>query len=145
MKVMRFMSHAEFNKYLTGEVLQNYNDHRARTDAIGFCFLDADEYEANDAYHFMSGVVSPDVCAIFEVEDAPFKTGTGQYADPSARLTSIMDALTNTQTIDVKEYSITEYSREQFKLVQYAQDFHWNFKEASFDRIFEFTRPGVTA
>lgn len=145
MKVMRFMSHAEFNAYLTGEVLQNYNDHRARTDAVGFCFLDADEYDPNDAYHFMSGVVSPDVCAIFEVNNAPFKIGTGQYADPNVPLRSFLEAMTNTDTIDVKEYSITEYSREQFKLVQYAENFHWNFKEDSFDRIFEFKTAKVTA
>lgn len=146
MKVMRFMSLAEFNKYLTGEVLQNYEDHKARTDAIGFCFLDADEYGANDAYHFLSGVVSSEICAIFEVPDhTPFKHGTGQFADPAARALSIMEAMFNTDTIDVKEYSITEYSDKQFKLVQYCDNFAWNFSEESFDRIFDWQPAGKVA
>lgn len=145
MKVMRFMSQAEFDKFLSGEVLQNYNDHRARTDAVGFCFLDADEYNPNDAYHFMSGVVSPEICAIFEVENAPFKIGTGVYAAPLDDSMPFMMALFNTNTIDVKEYSITEYSRKSFKLVHYCDDYHMNFKESSFDRIFEFKTIEVTA
>ena len=145
MKVMRFMSSAEFEKYLTGEVLQNYEKHRARTDAVGFCFLDAEEYTANDAYHFLSGVVSPEVCAIFEVDNVPFKEGTGQFADPAANSLGIM-AIFDISTIDVKEYSITEYSRNEFKLVQYCDNFAWNFSDESFDRIFEWlTIPRQTA
>ena len=40
MKIFRFMSRAEFEKYKNNEVLKNDTKHIGKTNSVGFCFLD---------------------------------------------------------------------------------------------------------
>lgn len=128
MKVLRFMSLAEFEKYRAGEILTNETKHQAYTDAQGFCFLNADDYEPQYAYEFLSGIVSSEICAIFECKDV-FNHGSGRYADPYGSFW---------QSMSVDELCTTEYSHKQLKLLQYCDDFADKYDGESFKRKFDF-------
>ena len=81
MKVFRFMSMQELEKYKRGEILKNDTIHKGRTNSVGFCFLDAEEYKPEQAFHFLSGVVCPYICVVFETKTKLNKT-YGIYAKP---------------------------------------------------------------
>ena len=81
MKVFRFMSYDEFKKYKEGQVLENNTKHLGKTNSVGFCFLDADEIDVKQALHFLSGIASFDICAVFETKKKLNKT-YGEYAKP---------------------------------------------------------------
>ena len=140
MKVMRFMSIAEFDKFRAGELLDNRTDHHSKfsqkSDSVGFCFLDYEEYDEQQAYHFLSGIVSDNIVAVFETYDYDkFKKGSGTFADPSASITDLYS------TIQVNEYSTERYHYKALKLLKYCDNFADNFKENSFDRVFEWKAP----
>ena len=46
MKLFRFMSKEEFNKYLKGEELINEIKHIGNTNSKGFCFMNLEDYYA---------------------------------------------------------------------------------------------------
>lgn len=126
MKVFRFMSKEEFEKYNNGEKLINKTEHEAKTNSIGFCFLDCDEYTPEYAIHFLSGIVNFDICAVFETDVKLNKT-FGKYATPLEPTGNyVMDLfylLNNFQDYFIaNEYCITEYSKENFKLLKYSED-----------------------
>lgn len=135
MRLLRFMSRAELDKFLAGELLENTTDHHLdlgqRTDAIGFCFLDYDKYDEQYAYHFLSGIVSQDVAAVFEIDDdmvKGLKRGQGTFADPNGRL---MDSML------VDELSTERYHNKAMRLIKYSEGFAWHFKDGTHDRVFE--------
>lgn len=77
----RYMSGEEFEKYQRGEVLKNKTDHRKNgehTDSVGFCFFPEDP---KDAHHWLSGIVTDEVCATFEVPDDMVQVSRGTYCD----------------------------------------------------------------
>ena len=92
MEVFRFMSKEEFKKYMNGEELVNKKEHRAKTNSKGFCFLDLKDFTPEEAIHFLSGIVSFDVCAVFETNTKLNKT-YGVYAKPIKKEGSILDYL----------------------------------------------------
>lgn len=127
MKVFRFMSNDELMEYLVGNRLYNDTVHKARTDSIGFCFLDMKDFTPEYAYKFLIGAIYPQVCAIFEVNENSLKKGYGVYHKPRTR---------PAEQMLVKEYSTKEYGRNDFKLVKYTdcnlfqkyileEDFEW--------------------
>lgn len=129
MRVLRFMSLEEFNAFNAGEVLINKLDHRkdgAKSDAIGFCFLNADNQNPEYAFSFLSGIVSNDVCAVFETNKA-LKQTTGRFADPDEDVDflSILAGYYG-EGMDIEEFSTTEYSQLDFTLVEWC----FNFREA---------------
>ena len=124
MKVFRFMSEEEFKEYQVGNVLFNDKDHKKngqRTDSIGFCFMDYDDQIPELAYEYLSGIVSDDVCAIFEVDKSCLTESSGIYADPYC------DYFFATMT--KVEYCCQSYGKDNFKLLSYAFDvnngFNW--------------------
>ena len=122
MKILRFMSNAEFDKYKKGDVLKNDKKHSGFTDSIGFCFLNYEKYEPEYAYKFLSGIVSEDVCVVFET-DKTLTKHYGQYAEPYG---SFFD------TFIADEYCINEYNKDDFKLIKYCYDYdkkHWEDEE----------------
>lgn len=143
MKLIRFMSIAEFEKFRAGELLENTTDfhaeHQQRTDAVGFCFLDYDEHDEQAALHFLSGIVNQEICAVFEVDDVVaekgLKIGEGTFAAP---MNSAIDFFASMQ---VTEYSTKRYSNQNMELLKYADNFEDNYDEESFDRIFEWKAP----
>lgn len=129
MKVFRFMSQEEFNKYLDGEKLVNTTDHRNNfSGSVGFCFFkyrDLNDYVSGSispeyAYEFMNGVATMDVVAVFETDQELTKS-YGRYADPYG---SFFD------TIWKDEYCTEEYSRDTFRLIKYG---HIEYDDEEFE------------
>ena len=130
MKVFRFMSQEEFDKYLDGEKLVNTADHRSKfSGSIGFCFFEYLDWTDNSsghgispeyAYEFLSGVAAMDVVAVFETDQELTKS-YGRYADPYG---SFFD------TIWMDEYCKEEYSRDTFRLIKYG---HIEYDDEKFE------------
>lgn len=122
MKIFRFMSKEEFNKYLKGDKLINKTEHIGYTNSKGFCFMNLEDYEPEYAYLFLSGIVSTGVCVVFETNKKLTKT-YGIYAEPYG---GFFDSFTS------DEYCIEKYSKNDFKLIKYCYDFdskHYQDKE----------------
>ena len=113
MKLFRFMSKEEFNKYLKGEELINEIKHIGNTNSKGFCFMNCEDYEPEYAYQFLSGVVDTEVCVVFETNKKLTKS-YGEYADPYG---SFFDSFVS------DEYCTEKYSKKDFKLIKYCYDF----------------------
>lgn len=132
MKVFRFMSKEEFEKFTKGENLLNNTKHKGKTSSVGFCFFDIENVEIKNAIHFLSGIVSFDVCAVFETEKKNLKKGYGIYAK-HLKSTGILaldlyNAITNRENIQQTEYSTTAYNNESFKLIKYSKDIWKQYK-----------------
>ena len=132
MEVFRFMSKEEFKKYMNGEELVNKKEHRAKTNSKGFCFLDLKDFTPEEAIHFLSGIVSFDVCAVFETNTKLNKT-YGVYAKPIKKEGSILEDLINffsgfDNTFTANEYCTTQYNKKKMKLLRYSTDIwsQWN-------------------
>lgn len=124
MKLFRFMSKTEFDKYLSGDVLINktnhHVEHNQKTNSIGFCFLDLNEYKPEEAIHFLSGIVDMDICAVFDVDEKYVDMTHGRYAKQGVTI-SLYDIFMGTiPSFEAKEYCTTEYSNKNFKLIKYA-------------------------
>lgn len=132
MKVFRFMSKVEFEKYKKGFPLNNNKKHDGKTNSVGFCFLNLEEYTPEEAMHFLSGVVSFDVCAVFETEEKLNKT-YGIYAKPIDPSGNLMEDMINlllgfNDHFTANEYCIASYNKEKFKLLKYSENIwkQWN-------------------
>ncbi len=138
MKVFRFMSYEEFKKYKEGQVLENNTKHSGKTNSVGFCFLDADEIDIKQALHFLSGIASFDICAVFETNKKLNKT-YGEYAKPikdydkQNPLKFYCDLIMLSQDIPenrikINEYCTKKYSKADFKLIKYSENIwsQWN-------------------
>lgn len=142
MKLLRFMSIAELEKFRAGELLENQTDHHAqhsqKTNSVGFCFLDYDEYNERDAYHFLSGIVSPEICAVFEVDDVVakkyLKKCDGRYAAPMNTAADFFSSMM------VTEYSTMRYHDQGMQLLKYCDDFNDKW-DKNYERVFEFKSP----
>ena len=99
------MSKKEFKKYQDGEVLENNKVHDAYTSAVGFCFFNYADYMPNEAYRFASGIVSDEICCVFEAERTFLDTCEGTYSDPY------------TDSKQVDEYFTKHYSKKDFNLI----------------------------
>ena len=145
MKVFRFMSSDEFQKYQNGEKLENNTIHAAKTTAHGFCFLDLEEFDPEYSYHFLSGIVGTGVCAVFETKKK-LKKATGTYAEvipfeEFIKMSTLeqFENMFNPKSIKVNEYCTNKYDKASFHLVKYCEDFHekyfkndkWEWKECT--------------
>ena len=133
MKIFRFMSKKEFEKYRSGEILENKTIHKGKTNSIGFCFLDAEEYAPEKALHFLSGIVAFDICAVFETEKELNKT-YGVYAKPikstgNFAIDLLYMSLYYMDNFTANEYCTTEYSNKDFKLLKYSENSNGNQKK----------------
>ena len=143
MKIFRFMSEKEFEKYKNGEELINNTDHHEmgqKTNSVGFCFLNAKEFQPEYAAHFLSGIVGTGtilqkasglentICAVFETDGKNLKRTYGRYARP--RSVKEIRAGVEAEAFFANEYCTTSYSKEKFKLLKYAKPiwFDWDYK-----------------
>lgn len=132
MKIFRFMSKNEFEKYRSGEILENKTIHQGRTNSIGFCFFNIDDVRPERAMHFLSGVATLDICAVFETNKKLNKTkGTYAKLPPSTGnvlidYIRILNGLVD--RFDENEYCTTEYSNKDFKLLKYSEDIWQQWK-----------------
>lgn len=114
MKIFRFMSKVEFEEYMKGTLLLNNKKHVGQTFSQGFCFLDYNEYKPEDAIKFLSGIVSFDVCAVFETNKKLNKS-YGLYHKPNTY---------PEEKFVANEYCTTMYDNQKLKLVKYAYDIY---------------------
>lgn len=129
MKTFRFMSYKEFEKYMNGENLYNNTKHKAKTNSIGFCFFDINDFSPEFAWRFLKGAIFPDICVVFEVDETLLRKGYGIYSDPNKTLYELMNFIP--KMIRVSEYCTENYNKEVFKLVKYTTnklDFLENYK-----------------
>lgn len=134
--MFRFMSKYEFEEYRSGKTLINNKNHhletKRKTNSIGFCFLDMQDYKPEKALHFLSGIVNFDICAVFETDKMLDKTW-GTYSKPikssGNAIEDILRVLNGfNEQFTSQEYCTTEYSNEDFKLIKYSQNIwqQWN-------------------
>lgn len=117
MKLFRFMSKKEFNVLMKGDKIINNKIHTGYTNSIGFCFMKGDTDDAEYAYQFLGGIVSNEVCVIFET-DKKLTKSWGRYADPHG---SFFDSIIET------EYCTNEYDLEDFKPLKYTENIDYLF------------------
>ena len=139
MRYVRFMSIEELGKYLRGEKLKNHTvwkDRGDKTDSVGFCFFDDSESPEERLEYYSRGITcTTDVWAVFEqIGGEPLKKRTGIYRDPEKDNASIeqkmLEAFTavlhgvfpDIPTMEVTEYSTTEYSQETLRLVAVGRE-----------------------
>lgn len=125
MKIFRFMSIEEFEKYLNNETLKNETVQGGKTNSIGFCFLNLEDHAPKDALHFLSGIVSFDICAVFEVDEKLLNKTWGVYASPIKKIEDDLAYLINIfngfhETFKTPEYCTTTYNKKDFRLVKYT-------------------------
>lgn len=136
MRIFRFMSNKEFEQFKNGKVMRNKTEHSikhgSKTNSKGFCFFNYDEYSPEKIMHSLSGVVTFDVCAVFETDVELNKT-YGIYAKPIKSDGDMLKMLTRLligyhDSFKANEYCITQYDRRNFKLIKYSKDIwsQWN-------------------
>lgn len=127
MRYVRFMGQKELNEYLAGKCLMNTTDWSkgSKSNSVGFCFFD-DSEAPEERMEYLTGVVSMEIVAVFEpIEDVRFKESSGLYRDPKQDVPeSLWEALFAPITMQqVKEYSLTQYSRHSLRLVAYGKPY----------------------
>lgn len=108
MRVVRFMTRAEKDKYLAGRKMMNKTRHRdlgLRSTSIGFCFAELTaERDADKWLHKLTGIRPCEYCIEFETDDfkIPLYEGKATYADD--------DDFEWSKTMQVREWSTTIYN-----------------------------------
>lgn len=132
MKVFRFMSNYEFEKYRKGSRLINTTRHNGQTNSVGFCFLSLDEHSPEKAMHFLSGIATFEICAVFET-DVEMECTYGIYAKPLKVSNDMRENLMNLlltweDSFRTNEYCTKEYSNKDFKLIKFSRNIwqQWN-------------------
>lgn len=132
MYLYRYMSKKEFDAMMAFlPVNHSKQAFTARTNSCGFCFLpeitiwtdnenNKFEYTAEKCYSFLSGIVSNEILVKFELSNETFNkfhTGYGVYCNP----------MYWDETIDITEYSICSYNRNELIPVAYSfpEEFIW--------------------
>lgn len=111
-KIFRFMSFAEFEKLINGNKLTNNKRHEGYTSSVGFCFGIGNYEDAERRYNEnMSGIVTEDVCVVFDADTSKFTASSGQYADPDG---AFFDTITE------PEYCTEAYDLSMVRIVCYA-------------------------
>lgn len=118
MKLFRFMSLEEFQKYCNGETLINNTDHNKdennKTASVGFCFFNYADFEPEEILHSVTGIANISICAIFETKRENVRKSWGRYGRTINNYPFIRE------TFIAKEYCTTTYSKDNFKLLQWT-------------------------
>lgn len=111
MRVTRFCSIEEYNKFVAGEVLTNTTDHyrgsKGGSTSIGFCFT---KDEPITAFQYLKGIVYCDICMILDIDIKRLVKTSGKYAKQKDGkfICSVLK----------EEYCCTQYSNKTAKLVR---------------------------
>ncbi len=112
MRVTRFCSLNEYNKFISGETLINntnhYKDGKGGSISVGFCFTDDDPITA---WRYLGGIVYPEICMILDIDNSLLTPSFGKYADYSNRQDGTHACLK-------MEYCLTKYSNKTAKLIK---------------------------
>ena len=133
MKLFRFMSLDEFQKYCNGEVLTNNTNHNKdrnkKTASVGFCFFNYADFNPEEILHSVTGIVNISMCAIFETNRENVRKSWGRYSK------SDTESPYKREIFIAKEYCTTKYSKDKFKLLKYAIpnwfSYKWEWKEGA--------------
>ena len=125
MKIFRFMSLGEFQKYCNGETLTNNTNHKEKgqaSNSIGFCFFNIADYKPEKILHSVTAIVNISICVIFETERKNVIRSKGRYSrmvesDNTDDKTLLVETR---ESFMAKEYCTTQYSNKTFKLLKYA-------------------------
>lgn len=125
--VFRFMSKREFENFKEGKKLSNNTIHKAKTNSIGFCFINIEDYAPEKALHFLSGIVSFDVCVVFKTKIKYLNKSYGVYAKHIKSTGNILEDLMNifngfNEKFKANEYCTTEYNNKDFKVIKYSEN-----------------------
>ena len=131
MKLVRFMSENELQKYMRGERLENRTDWRKAgwdSGSKGFCFFD-DSEPPEKRLEYVCGIVDTSLVAVFEpvgeVGELGIVESIGIYRDPVKDMPSLDDILMmrvdNVAKMQVKEYSTRCYNSQVLRLVRYGR------------------------
>lgn len=111
MKVTRFCSQHELDKYLAGETLTNDTDHyrggKGGSTSVGFCFT-TDEPHA--AWRYLKGIVTAEVCIVIDIDKKCLTKSSGKYADWS-------DGIGYKSCLKT-EYCTRQYSQQNSRLLK---------------------------
>lgn len=112
MKLTRFCSQAEYEKFMAGETLTNHTDHyrggKGGSTSVGFCFTDD---PPKTAWRYLKGTVSSEVCMMMDIPKEMLKISTGKYANYSNGQLGTLSCLK-------REFCLTTYSNKTVKLVK---------------------------
>lgn len=123
MILYRYMCSYEFKRFLRGDVLESNTQHGEshKTTSKGFCFLGENTtfmtakgeatFNASECLDFLTGIVSEDIIACFEVPDELVTEAKGTYADPYT---------SGDELIEITEYNVQQYSKDTCKLIKMA-------------------------
>lgn len=128
MRYVRFMGEKELIRYLRGGRLKNttnWKEKAKNTGSEGFCFFD-DSVKPEERIEYLTGVVDMEWVVVFEpIGSVDFKESTGLYRDPEQDSPdSIFAAFFEPiAMMPVKEYSLTEYDKENLRLVAFGKPY----------------------
>lgn len=137
MKLFRFMSLGEFQKYCNGEILINNTNHKENgqaSNSIGFCFFNIADYKPEKILHSVTGIANVSICAIFETKRENIIKSKGRYSRTIVSDNMNDELLLTREIFIAKEYCTTIYSDENFKLLQWSipdwfNEEEWEWKE----------------
>lgn len=129
MKLFRFMSLGEFQKYCNGETLINNTNHKEKgqaSNSIGFCFFNIADYKPEIMLHSLTGIANVSICVIFETKRENIRKSKGRYSRAINEY--------ERESFIAKEYCTTTYSLDTFKLLKYTipdwfNEEEWDWKE----------------
>lgn len=120
-RLIRFMSKEEFDKYKAGEILTNYTDHKrdlgARTGSKGFCFflIGDDLTEADRMLRYLHGIATLDKVLVAETARKNVRESLGEYLDTEKTLDDVFNSdKPKVPMIERTEYCTTWYSNRNF-------------------------------
>lgn len=111
-RLTRFCSQQEYNKFMAGEELVNDKDHfqggKGGSTSAGFCFTPD---EPKTAWRYLKGIVTADICMVLDIEATMINESAGVYADYSK-------GADFTKRCWKKEYCTKQYSNKTARLVK---------------------------
>lgn len=123
--LMRCMSKVEFVRYKNGETLRNLSTHQGwKTDSIGFCFFPVGHAceRIEDRLHYLSGIVSFDVVAVFATKPGVWLTRSyGYYRDTSCDVDKL--EVVNSPLVKKTEFCTTVYDKDMLNLVGWGRPY----------------------
>lgn len=112
MRLTRFCSLAEFQKFISGKKLINKTNHFKEngcvTSSIGFCFS---EDNPKTAWQYLKGIVNYNICMVVDIQESLLTKTYGRYPDYSNG--QLGEALCLKP-----EYCLTSYSSKNATLIK---------------------------
>lgn len=129
MKVFRYMSKIEYDKYMNGEDLINNKNHEGTNNtSIGFCFMEGDIKKAEESIEFLMGIVNEEVLCVFEIDEKYLTKSQAKYASVIEKQGSMLEMLEKLYNgwndFDIREeYCLTKYNNKIARLIESVEKY----------------------